>query len=289
MPTLVSFDNEDDVTEFVRCKIESLIAQAVTEPIEAIESSDSRDFRATSHRFARLFSMPDEENLVNCLYLAYISNLRPAIYLLDYSCSLWNGKLPRQGWLYLSVNHLCFYSYLFGKEMKLIIKWIDIKVCFLIPIYFNNLFIECQRLERDCTVFLPDSIKIVTRDKNYIFSLFLKASETFNLMEQLANLTMKQLISDDRDLQFKVDHNLVSKKSKNVPKKVSFLKRDLDARAMSESYRITFRLPSNEKLDGTVPLTLWTPYNKQQVWGKLYLSNNYVCFESRVSFLYFSP
>ena len=151
--------------------------------------------------------------------------------------------------------------------MKLIIKWMDIK-----------------RLERDSTVFLPDSIKIVTRDKSYIFSLFLKASETYNLMEQLANLTMRQLISDERDLQFKVDHNLASKRSKNVPKKASFLKRDLDARAMSESYRITFRLPSDEKLDGTLPLTLWTPYNKQHVWGKMYLSNNYICFESRVSF-----
>lgn len=102
-------------------------------------------------------------------------------------------------------------------------------------------------------------------------------------MEQLANLTMRQLISDERDLQFKIDRNLVSKKSINVPKKASFLKRDLDARAMSESYRITFRLPSNEKLDGTLPLNLWTPYNKQQVSGKMYLSNNYICFDSKVS------
>ncbi len=113
--------------------------------------------------------------------------------------------------------------------------------------------------------------------------MFLKTSETFNLMEQLANITMKQMISDDVQKTFIVDHNLRSKKSKNVPKKASFLKRDLDARAMSESYRITFRLPSNEKLDGTLPCTLWTPYNKQHVWGKMYLSNNYICFESRVS------
>lgn len=38
------------------------------------------------------------------------------------------SKLPRQGWIYLSINHLCFYSNLFGNEIKLIIKWLDVKV-----------------------------------------------------------------------------------------------------------------------------------------------------------------
>jgi hypothetical protein len=68
MPTLVSFDNEDDVTDFVRCKIESLMAQTVTEhyTTDAIDSNDSRNFRAASHKFAKLFNMPEEEKLVNC-------------------------------------------------------------------------------------------------------------------------------------------------------------------------------------------------------------------------------
>lgn len=68
MPTLESFDNEEDVTDFVRCKIESLIAQTVCEmsQLEPIESIDSRNFRTASNRFARLFSMPEEEKLVNC-------------------------------------------------------------------------------------------------------------------------------------------------------------------------------------------------------------------------------
>ena len=72
-------------------------------------------------------------------------------------------------------------------------------------------------------------------------------------------------------------------RSKNVPKKPSFLKRDLDARAHSEAYRLQFRLPGNEKLDGCVDATLWTPYNRKHVWGKIFLSQNYLCFESRVS------
>ena len=140
-----------------------------------------------------------------------------------------------------------------------------------------------QHLERDNTLIFPESIRIITREKSYIFSMFLKTSETFNLMEQLANLTMKQLISEEGTSFFKTDTNLVVKLSKNVPKKPSFLKSDLDAKALSEAYRLAFSLPSNEKLDGTLPCTLWTPYNKQSVWGKMYLSNNYICFESKVS------
>ena len=70
--------------------------------------------------------------------------------------------------------------------------------------------------------------------------------------------------------------------SKNVPKKPSFLKRDLDARAHSEAYRLLFRLPATEKLDGSTSATLWTPYNKRHVWGLMFLSQNYLCFESRV-------
>lgn len=70
--------------------------------------------------------------------------------------------------------------------------------------------------------------------------------------------------------------------SKNVPKKASFLKRDLDARAHSEAYRLMFRLPATEKLDGSIDCTLMTPYNKKHVAGRLFLSQNYLCFESRV-------
>lgn len=100
-------------------------------------------------------------------------------------------------------------------------------------------------------------------------------------MEQLVNLTMKSLISDEKQQLLSVE---TEAKLRRVGfKKSKILKRDLDARAMTENYKITFRLPMNEKLDGMISCTLWTPYNKQHIWGKMYLSNNYICFESRVS------
>lgn len=33
-----------------------------------------------------------------------------------YSCCCWRGRVPRQGFLYLSINHMSFYSFLLGKE-----------------------------------------------------------------------------------------------------------------------------------------------------------------------------
>jgi hypothetical protein len=63
------------------------------------EDDDTDKFKEAIAKFRKLFGMPEEEKLVNY-----------------YSCSYWKGKVPRQGWLYLSINHVCFYSYLLGKE-----------------------------------------------------------------------------------------------------------------------------------------------------------------------------
>lgn len=87
---------------------------------------------------------------------------------------------------------------------------------------------------------------------------------------------------DDRAFGFNEDKDLLNKLSRNVPKKPSFLKRDLDARNHSAAFTRKFRLPQSEKLDGIVECKLWTPYDKSRNWGCLYLSQNYLCFDSKV-------
>ncbi|GBM76775.1 TBC1 domain family member 9B, partial [Araneus ventricosus] len=245
VPTLSAFDNTDEMRNFVACKIESLVAQR---SFDSTQDPDSMQYKIISLKFSRLFNMPKEEKLVNY-----------------YSCCFWKKKLPYQGWLYLSVNHMCFYSQIFKKEFKLIIRWVEV-----------------TQIEKNDSLVFPDSISVHTRTKKFHFSMLLKLEETFTLMQQLANLAMKKLISEES---FEADTELVNKLSKNVPKKPSYLKRDLDARAHSEAYRSTFRLPLDEKLDGSTECSLWTPYNKQYVWGRMFLSSSYICFESEVRLL----
>lgn len=67
MPTLASFESEDEIIAFVKCKVESILAQqAEAAAQDTVEGGDSSDYKAAVHRFKRLFQMPEEEKLVNC-------------------------------------------------------------------------------------------------------------------------------------------------------------------------------------------------------------------------------
>lgn len=114
----------------------------------------------------------------------------------------------------------------------------------------------------------------------YYIVLFITIEHYFYLFLHVLRLI------NDKSASFNIDKDLLTKLSKNVPKKPSFLKRDLDARKQSNLYTLKFRLPQTEKLDGSEECTLWTPYNKRYNWGRLYLSQNFICFDSRVSKCY---
>lgn len=94
MPTLENFEKEDEITDFVRCKIESILAQdtaSIVHPdtstssvdgagpsssvpttftpgvhAKQIDVVDSNHFKAAVHKFQNVFSMPVQEKLVNC-------------------------------------------------------------------------------------------------------------------------------------------------------------------------------------------------------------------------------
>ncbi|KAM6223278.1 TBC1 domain family member 9B [Rhynchocyon petersi] len=241
LQTLSIFDNEEDITTFVKGKIHGIIAEE-NKNLQPQGDEDPGKFKEAELKMRKQFGMPEGEKLVNY-----------------YSCSYWKGRVPRQGWLYLTVNHLCFYSFLLGKEVSLVVQWVDV-----------------TRLEKNATLLFPESIRVDTRDQELFFSMFLNIGETFKLMEQLANLAMRQLLDNEGFLEDKALPRPI-----RPHRNISALKRDLDARAKNECYRATFRLPRDERLDGHTGCTLWTPFNKLHIPGQMFISNNYICFASK--------
>lgn len=74
--------------------------------------------------------------------------------------------------------------------------------------------------------------------------------------------------------------------SKNVDHSLSVVHRDLNARVRSAEFQMEFNLPKEEKLDGTIACALYTPFNHRFNMGTLYISANFLCFSSKVSFVH---
>lgn len=81
-----------------RVLLQGIIAEE-NKNVQPQGDEDPGKFKEAELKMRKQFGMPEGEKLVNY-----------------YSCSYWKGRVPRQGWLYLTVNHLCFYSFLLGKE-----------------------------------------------------------------------------------------------------------------------------------------------------------------------------
>ncbi|XP_071980698.1 TBC1 domain family member 8B [Engystomops pustulosus] len=239
MKTLSVFDSSDDITSFVQGKIRGLIAEEGKSSF--VKEEDPEKFREALLKFEKCFGLPDQEKLVTY-----------------YSCSYWRGRVPCQGWLYLSTNFLSFYSFLLGSELKLIISWDEI-----------------SRLEKTSTVLLTESIHVLSRGEDHYFSMFLHINETFLLMEQLASYAIKRLFDKET---FENDPIL------NDPLQIT--KRGLESRAHSEHFASYFRLPREEILKEVHECFLWIPFTHICALGKMCVSENYICFASHDGSLY---
>uniref|UniRef100_A0A8C5UES8 TBC1 domain family member 8 n=1 Tax=Malurus cyaneus samueli TaxID=2593467 RepID=A0A8C5UES8_9PASS len=233
--TLSVFDNKEDIVSFVKGKVKALIAEETSSKL-AEQEEDPEKFREALVKFESRFNFPEAEKLITY-----------------YSCCCWKGKVPRQGWLYLSINHLCFYSFFLGKELKLIIPWVEV-----------------QKLERTSNVFMTDTVRVTTANKERDFSTFLNIAEAFRIMEQLADVTLRRLLDNEI---FELDPGLQD------PTQIT--KRDLEARAQNEFFRAFFRLPRKEKLHEVVDCSLWTPFSRCHTAGRMYTSDSYICFASK--------
>uniref|UniRef100_A0A8D0DBM1 TBC1 domain family member 8B n=1 Tax=Sander lucioperca TaxID=283035 RepID=A0A8D0DBM1_SANLU len=234
MRTLSVFDSSEDITSFVQGKIRGLIAEEGKSSL--VLEEDPEKFREALLRFEKWFELPPKEKLVTY-----------------YSCSYWRGKVPCQGWLYLSTNFLCFYSYLLGAEVKLIISWDEI-----------------WRLEKTSNVILTESIHVLAHGEDHYFSMLMHLNETFVIMEQLADYSIKRLFDKE-----------AFQREPALSDPMQITKRGLEAHAKSEQFRTFFRLPKEENLLEVHESFLWVPFSHFNTLGKICLSENYLCFASQ--------
>ncbi|XP_069492814.1 TBC1 domain family member 8 isoform X2 [Ambystoma mexicanum] len=233
--TLSVFDNKEDIASFVKGKIKGLIAQESSSKL-AEQEEEPEKFREALVRFESRFNFPEAEKLIA-----------------SYSCCCWKGRVPRQGWLYLSINHVCYYSFFLGKELKLLIPWVDV-----------------QNLERTTNVLMTDIIRITARGKEREFSMFLNIDEVFQVIEQLADVTLRRLLDNEV---FELDPTLQD------PSQIT--KRDLQDRWQNEFFRAFFKLPRKERLHEVAECSLWTPFSRCHTAGRIYASDSYICFASK--------
>uniref|UniRef100_A0AAX7STC9 TBC1 domain family member 8B n=1 Tax=Astatotilapia calliptera TaxID=8154 RepID=A0AAX7STC9_ASTCA len=233
--SLSVFENKEDVASFVKGKVKGLIAEEV-QGRQAAQEDDPGKFREALRKFEVHFGLPSSEKLVTY-----------------YSCCCWKGRVPRQGFLYLSINHMAFYSFLLGKEVKFVIPWAEV-----------------TRLERVSTALMPEAIRVTTRQRQREFSMFLNLDEAFGVIGQLADIALRRLL-DSKGLE--LDRVL------QQPARIT--KRILEEQAIREYVLALFRLPRSENLYEVASCSVWTPHARCHTAGTLYTTDSYLCFSSR--------
>ncbi|KTG45483.1 hypothetical protein cypCar_00016118 [Cyprinus carpio] len=233
LPYMAVFENKEDAASFVLGK--GLIAEEVLGGQAAREDDPAR-FREDLARFEQRFGLPQREKLVT-----------------HYSCCCWKGRVPRQGSLYLTTNHIAFYSFLLGKEVKLLVPWAEV-----------------TRLERVSVGLLTDVIRVHTRRKQRDFSMFLNVDEVMMVMCQLADIALRRLLDSGG---LTLDQSLQD--STNITKRV------LEEQALRQYVLSLFGLPRAERLQEVMSCSVWTPHARCHTPGTVYTTDGYLCFSSR--------
>ncbi|XP_067300761.1 TBC1 domain family member 8 [Pseudorasbora parva] len=234
LPYMAVFENKEDAASFVLGKVKGLIAEEVLGGPAAGEDDPAR-FREDLARFEQRFGLPQREKLVS-----------------HYSCCCWKGHVPRQGSLYLTTNHIAFYSFLLGKEVKLLVPWAEV-----------------TRLERVSVGLLTDVIRVHTRRKQREFSMFLNVDEVMKVMCQLADIALRRLLDSGG---LTLDQSL--QESTNITKRV------LEEQALRQYVLSLFGLPRAERLQEVMSCSVWTPHARCHTPGTVYTTDGYLCFSS---------
>ncbi|KAJ1948969.1 GTPase activating protein (GAP), partial [Linderina macrospora] len=257
MPVVTELDDPAERAGFVVTKIRFLVSAE-----GGLDVPADRKMRAATTTFRQTFDV--NENLVNY-----------------YSCALQKGLMMHQGWLYLSENYFCFYSYIFGSETKVMFQLREIK---------DLSKAKSMGGARD------DAIEVTTKDgQNYWFSNLFHRDETFDLLSQLTANTMKQVLrSSEYTTQHSGPHHRHTSSAINPDTRLPMIRttglRDqsrslaeqIAQQRRNEEFRGEFGLPGSESLLSVIDSAhLVIPKSVSIYGGRVYLSTSFVCFSSR--------
>ncbi|KAI9205822.1 rab-GTPase-TBC domain-containing protein [Polychytrium aggregatum] len=253
MPELAELEDPLDKEAFAVSKFQSLITNTEQDTDE--KSTDAK-FRAASRAWRQTFRLPESERLVNF-----------------YSCA-YHKKLTNQGWMYVSMSYICFYSFIFGVETKVVIELKSI-----------------EELSKDTSrrgVF-SDAIKIVTKNKQeHYFSNLFNRDETFELLEHVTNLAMHRLLkSTTTDPAPGLSWEAADDSSQLLPSNMGAppgssqpLKQSLSAQKRNQKFQAMFNLPPDEQLLSEIQGSCTIPGVQTTLSGQIYLSEMFLCFQT---------
>ncbi|ORY07182.1 TBC-domain-containing protein [Neocallimastix californiae] len=247
MPAVEKYDDFYDKESFILYKLGFLLST-----VNEHEILDSK-FRNASNVFKTLFNVPDSEELLNF-----------------YSCS-YDNQFFNQGWMYISRNFVCFYSFILGNETKITIPLKDVELISKIASR-SGVFNNC--------------ISIATKDKQeYVFSNLFHREQTYQLLDELTQRTMDRLLK----VTSKVDQvpglsysdslsntdSISDKNSKPIDVK------DIQAQRQNAEFQQLFNLPEQEDLKCVSFAVLSISTNASiKSSGQFFLSKTFLCFYS---------
>ncbi|KAF9990589.1 hypothetical protein BGZ75_000786 [Mortierella antarctica] len=254
-------DDAQEKEEWVLTKIRSLVTRA-DKGTDDITSDEK--VRSASRAFRQTFNVLPSERLVSY-----------------YSCS-YHGKMMNQGWMYISENYLCFYSFMLGMETKIFLELKDIG--------------DLQKEKSKRGVF-DDAIRVVMKDEQeYFFSNLFHRDETYDMLVQLTTLTMERLLrntalehapgmsnGDDTDSVkdvFSVDvESLDGGDSPYASAPTTRpLRLGLEEQKRDSQFQQRFNLPTSEHLMEESSATMVQGDKTDMYHGRLYLSESFLCF-----------
>ena len=101
--------------------------------------------------------------------------------MVDYSCA-YHRDILHQGRLYVTTSTACFYSYIFGWENKLVVKWSEVTAI----------------TKEKTAIFIPNAIQISTAENKFFFASFVDRDSSYQMLVRLWQaVTADQPLSEE--------------------------------------------------------------------------------------------